>query len=202
MKLIYSPASPFVRKVLVLAHEAGISDRLERVNPGPLTPVNPNPEVVRVNPLGKIPTLVLDDGVSLSDSRVICEYLDGLHDGALFPAAGKERYRALTLQALADGLMDTAVGLRYETFVRPAEKQWDQWIDKQRERYHRVLDHFDAGISSAGDAPTIGTIAVGCALGYLDFRFADDDWRAGRERLAGWYDAFAARPSMRATEPE
>jgi glutathione S-transferase len=186
----------------VLAHETGLFSRLQLQNPGPLTPVSPNAAVIAANPLGKIPTLVLDDGSSLADSRVICEYLDAQHDGdKLFPA-GEQRFRALTQQALADGLMDTAVALRYETFVRPAAQQWGEWIDKQKQRIDRVLDAFEQAADGFAAAPTIGTVAIGCALGYLDFRFADDDWRGGRARLAGWFERFGQREAMRLTVPE
>lgn len=203
MQLYYSPASPFARMVRVLAHETGLADRIELVNPGMLTPVDPNDRVIGANPLGKIPTLVLEDGSGLNDSRVICEYLDGLHDGPkMIPADG--RFRVLTRQALAVGLLDTAVGLRYETFLRPEEKRWPQWIEQQQTRMDRVLDEFAAQRRSGelDTAVDVAAIATGCALAYLDFRFADRDWRPGREPLADWYQGFGRRESMHATLPE
>ena len=128
MKLWYSPASPFVRKVLIFAHETGLFDELELVDAA-TTAISPNTEVARDNPLGKIPTLVLDDGTSVFDSRVICEYLDGLHGGEkMIPEQGIERVNVLVAQSIGDGLMDAAVAVRYEQFLRPEEKQWDTWM--------------------------------------------------------------------------
>lgn len=202
MKLHYAAASPFVRKVLVTAHELGLSDMLE-LSPVTVTPVAPDETVTAANSLGKIPTLVLDDGSAVFDSRVICEYLARqAGDEALFPVDTAGRTAALTLQALADGLCDTGVALRYETALRPAELRWQDWIDAQRQRLARVFDQLEADWADYLDTLTIGTIATGCALGYIDFRFADLTWRDGRPRLAAWYQTFSERPSMRATGPE
>ena len=118
MKILYSPASPFVRKCLVAAHELGLDDRIERV-PVTAHPVNRDPSIVALNPLGKVPTLLTDDGAVLYDSRVICEYLNAQGDGHLIPSRAPERWQVLTAQSLADGIMDAAVLTRYETAVRP-----------------------------------------------------------------------------------
>lgn len=202
MRLHTNPASPFGRKVKVLAHEAGLFGRLELVDQA-VTPVGANDAVQAANPLGKIPCLVTDDGLALYDSRVICEYLDGLgHDGPrLFPAEGQARWRALTLQALGDGIMDAAVGTRYETFLRPQEYRWPDWVRGQQAKVTRGLDRLEAEADGLGERPDIGPITAGCALGYLDFRFAHDPWREGRPRLAAWFERFDARPSMQATRP-
>ena len=201
MKLYHSPASPFVRKVLVFAHEIGRAGEIELVSAA-MTPVAGDADLNRENPLGKIPALVLDDGTALFDSRVICEYLDGLHDGPRrFPAAGAERWTALRRQALADGLLDAGVLCRYETFLRPAERQWTDWLEGQRAKFRRALDALDAEADGFGDTVDIGTIAAGCAADYLDFRSLDDGWRATRPRLGAWLERFAARPSMQATRP-
>ena len=201
MKLYHSPASPFVRKALVAAHELGLADGITIV-PVAMTPVKSVPELDQGNPLGKIPALVLDDGTALYDSPVICEYLDTRHDGPrLFPAHEPERWTALRRQALADGLLDAAILCRYETFLRPQERQWTDWIEGQRSKFRRALDALDGEAESFGDTVDIGTISAGCAADYLDFRSLDDGWRGSRPRLATWLEGFAARPSMQATRP-
>ena len=201
MKLYHSPASPFVRKALVAAHETGLAERIEIVTVA-LTPVESNAELDEENPLGKIPALILEDGTALFDSPVICEYLDTRHDGPrLFPAGGPERWTALRRQALADGLLDAAILCRYETFLRPAERQWTDWVDGQRAKFRRALDALEGEADNFGDAVDIGTIAAGCAADYLDFRSLDDGWRDTRPRLAGWLEGFVERPLMQATRP-
>ena len=201
MKLYHSPASPFVRKALVAAHETGLAGRIEIVTVA-MTPVASVPELNEENPLGKIPALVLEDGSALYDSPVICEYLDTRHDGPrLFPADGPDRWTALRRQALADGLLDAAILCRYETFLRPEERQWPDWIDGQRAKFRRALDVLEDEAAQFGDTVDIGTISTACAADYLDFRSLDDGWRDGRPRLAAWLEGFAARPSMSATRP-
>ena len=204
MRLHTNPASPFGRKVKVLAHEAGVFGRLELLDEA-VTPVSVNEAVQAANPLGKIPCLVTDEGgLALYDSRVICEYLDGLgHDGPrLFPDAGDPaRWRALTMQALGDGIMDAAVGTRYETFLRPEAHRWPDWVRGQKAKVARGLDRLEAEANGLGGGVHVGLITAACALGYLDFRFSDDPWREGRPGLAAWFERFDARPSMQATRP-
>jgi glutathione S-transferase len=201
MRLHYSVASPFVRKVMAVAIETELDGRLEPVN-RTTTPVKPNADLVRDNPLGKIPCLVTDEGAVLYDSRVICEYLDSLHDGSrMFPGAGPARWTALRRQAEADGIMDAAVLARYETFVRPQEHRWSEWLEGQRQKFHRALDALEAEAADFGNTVDIGTITIGCALGYLDFRYGEEDWRASRPKLAAWFERFAERPSMARTAP-
>jgi glutathione S-transferase len=200
MKLYTSGASPFGRKVKIVARETGLVERIEQIDQA-LTPIAPSSAVVAANPLGKIPCLVTDDGTALHDSRVICEHLDGLHDGPkVFPATGPARLRALTLQALGDGMLDAAVGTRYETFLRPEPQRWPEWITAQKAKVARALDRLESEPAQL-EGLTIGTITIGCALGYLDFRFADDHWRHGRQRLAAWYEGIAGRASFEATRP-
>lgn len=202
MKLHYNIASPYVRKVLAVAIETGLRGRIELVE-RKMSPVSPDADLNRDNPLGKIPCLVTDDGLVLYDSRVCCEYLDGLHDGPkMFPAAGPARWTALRRQAEADGILDAGVITRYETFLRPKERQWDEWVRNQKLKMSRALDALENEAVDFGDAVDIGMIAIGCALGYLDFRYAADDWRAGRPKLAAWYEKFAERPSMTETAPK
>lgn len=201
MRLHSNPASPFGRKVKVTARELGLSERIEIVDLT-VTPVAPSDALNADNPLGKIPCLVTDEGMVLYDSRVICEHLDGLHDGGrLFPAAGPSRWRALTLQALGDGIMDAGVLTRYETVLRPEALRWPEWIANQKLKIARGLDRLEATAGDLAQTPDIGLIAVACALGYLDFRYPQDAWRDGRPELAGWFETFAARPSMLVTRP-
>jgi glutathione S-transferase len=200
MRLYTNPASPFGRKVKVLAHETGLFEQLEVLDEV-LTPVAPSDAVSTANPLGKIPCLVTREGMALYDSRVICEYLDGLHGGRpMFPAEGA-RWRALTLQALGDGIMDAGVATRYETFLRPEALRWPDWVQAQKFKIGRALDRLEGEASGLGDEPDIGLLTIGCALGYLDFRYAADAWRNGRPQLAAWFERFDPRPSMQATRP-
>jgi glutathione S-transferase len=200
MTLFHSPASPFVRKVLVAARERGIERLIETVPTG-VTPVNRDAAIAAHNPLGKIPTLVLEDGTGVFDSRVIVEYLDGLPGGPrLIPDGGAARLRALTLQALADGLCDAAVALRYETAVRPEALRWPEWSASQTTKIVASLDALERDwLGHLSASLDIGTVATACALGYLDYRFASLGWREGRAGLAAWHRGFAARPSMQAT---
>lgn len=201
MKLFYAPTSPFVRKVLVVAHELGLEERIERL-PGAAHPVNRDPAIVAQNPLGQVPTFITDDGQVLYDSRVVCEYLNDQAGGSLFPASGEARWRALTRQALGDGLMGAAILVRYETFVRPEDRRWDGWIDGQLDKVRTALAAIEREAASLGDQLDIGTITFGCALGYLDLRFADLGWRDGHPETARWFERFGARPSMAATRPQ
>ena len=200
MKLYYAPASPFVRKCLVVAAELGLRDRIELVTAA-AHPVNRDKNVVAHNPLGKIPTLITDDGSVLYDSRVICEYLNILGDGNLIPRAGEARWTVLSAQALADGVMDAAVLTRYETFARPEALRWQDWITGQLEKVTSGLDALESRAADFGDRVNLGTIAFGCMLGYLDFRFASFGWRDGRPKASAWFEWFGARDSMVATRP-
>lgn len=201
MKLYTNPASPFGRKVKVTAIEKGLYERTDRIDRA-VSPVAPDADVAGANPLGKIPCLITDDGQALYDSRVICEFLDQIGDGAtLFPADGERRWRVLTLQALGDGIMDAGVAARYETFLRPEPLRWAAWRDGQKAKVARGLDRLEATADELTDLADIGAIAVACAVGYLDFRFAADAWREGRPRLAAWIAGLKDRPSLTATVP-
>jgi glutathione S-transferase len=200
MKLFYSQTSPFVRKCLVTAHELGLASRLELV-PAVAHPVNRDRSVVERNPLGKIPTLVTDAGTVFFDSRVICEYLNSLGDGHLLPAVGEARFAILTDQALADGLMDAAVLARYESALRPEQLRWPDWLGGQLEKVSSALSDVEQRAAAWGGRMDLGVIALGCALGYLDFRYPDIGWRERSPSLARWYEQFAARESMTKTLP-
>jgi len=200
LKLFHSPSSPFVRKVLVLAHELGIADRIEFV-PADAHPVTRDLAIIAKNPLGQVPTLVTDDGVVLYDSRVICEYLNDLGDGDLIPADGPERYDVLVQQALADGMLDAALLARYETAARPEELRWTGWLTGQLDKIATGFLELEARASGFDDRVDLGTISFACMLGYLDFRFATLNWRDGRPNTAAWYEWFHGRDSMVATRP-
>ena len=197
MKVYYSPASPFVRKVLVSAHELGLADRIELLSCA-AHPINRDQEIVAQNPLGQVPTFVTDDGSVMYDSRVICEYLDSLSPGRLL-GSGENRWRALTEQSLADGLLNAALLVRYETFLRPQEFRWDSWTRSQLAKVDSVLDRLEAWAPQFADRVDLGTITVACGLGYLDFRFPDHGWRGSRPQLSQWFAVFEKRPSMQAT---
>jgi glutathione S-transferase len=201
MKLWYSPTSPYVRKVTVTALETGLHDRIERVAADIREP--PRADFLADNPLGKVPTLITDDGLPLFDSPVICEYLDSLHDGhKLFPVDIPARWRTLRLMALGDGILDAAVLRRMET-LRPEKEQSHAWIEQQKAKVVRGLDMLEREVPRFHRLVTIGQITVGCCLGWLDFRCygGAEDWRIGRPLLADWYSMFMVRPSMVATVP-
>ena len=199
MKLFVSPASPFGRKVSVLIAELGLADRIVQ-EPASVSPIARNADVARGNPLGKIPTLLLDDGSALYDSPVICEYLDHLSGSPrFFPGLGDAKWTALRRQALADGLMDAAILLRYEAAMRPEAMRWPEWTAGQSSKVAAALDAMEN--EAFGSGFDIGHVACACALGYLDLRFADLGWRAGRPKLAAWFATVNARPSMVSTTP-
>jgi glutathione S-transferase len=199
MKLHWSPRSPFVRKVMIAAHELGLADRLTCVRTVVAT-TKPHLELMQENPLSKLPTLALDDGTVLYDSPVICEYLDTLHAGAkLFPSEPKARFTALRRQALGDGFLDFLLLFRNEgERAHPSDVHLSTYNTK-RAAVLRTLER-EAG-DLARSPFTVGHIAIGCALSYLDFRFAKDDWRTAHPAIARWHRDFAARPSVKATEP-
>ena len=202
MSLFYSASSPFVRKVMVLLHETGQLDRvaLESVQ---LSPIAPSAEVNAGNPAGKLPALRLADGSVLHDSRVILDYLDRQHVGEpLIPLDGPARWRRLTLASLADAILDAAVLIRYETFLRPEDKRWDAWQAAQQDKIERALAQFEAeAIAELASHFDIAAIGVACALGYLDFRQPELNWRQRYPQLADWYADVSQRPSMQATQP-
>jgi glutathione S-transferase len=202
MTLFHNPASPFVRKVRVLLAETGQQDRVALQGCMP-TPVQPDAQLVHDNPVGKIPALRLADGTVLHDSRVILDYLDYQHVGnPLIPRDGSARWRRLTLASMADGMMDAAVLVRYETALRPPEKHWDQWLDEQRNKIRRTLVELEAdAIAELASHFDIASISVACALGYLDFRHPDLQWRDANPKLAAWYAEVSQRPSMLQTQP-
>ncbi len=198
MRLRFASASPFARKVRIAAALAGLE---KQVALEPTETREPDEAFLADNPLGKIPVLVLADGSSLYDSRVIAEYFDHLAGGGvLIPVEPAARFAALRLQALCDGIMDAGVSAIYEVRMRPEGERSPGWIARQRGKIGRAVDALEAAGGPLGPV-TIGEIALAAALGYLDFRF-EGAWRAGHPRLVGWLDDFAARvPAFAATAP-
>lgn len=199
MKLRFSPTSPYVRKVSMTAIETGLQDRIEHV---PTNVWDAATDIAQDNPLGKVPALITDGGEVLFDSPVICEFLDSLHDGAkLFPPAGGARWTALRRQALADGILDAAVGRLLEG-RRPEGERSNSWYGRQAKVVNLALDALEAEADELAGDVTIGHLSIACALGYLDFRFSDDLWRTTRPALADWLEDFATRRSVSETIPK
>lgn len=199
MQLYHAPASPFVRKVMVTLHETGQIDDVELI-PTQSAPVIKGTSPASGNPLGKIPTLIRSSGPALFDSRVICRYLNERAGASLYPDS--RLFEVLTLEALADGLMDAAVLMVYESRFRPEEHRSTEWVDGQWTKVSRALDALEAQWVSHLRGPLdVSQIATACALDYLDFRHPDRAWRTGRDSLAAWHSDFGTRPSMQATAP-
>lgn len=200
MKLFYSPTSPYVRKVMVLLHETGQLADVELVNAGG-SPLDPAPELLGKNPLTKVPALERPDGVTLFDSRVICAFLDDRARAGLYPAA-PTRWETLTLEALADGILDAALLMTYEARLRPEEKRMAEWVDGQWSKTERACAALTSRWMSHLAGPLdMGQIAVGCALGYVDLRHDARGWRRNNDALAAWFETFESRPAMLETRP-
>lgn len=201
MRLFHSPNSPFVRKVMVVAIELDIDARFELL-PCAAHPIKRDQSIVARNPLGKIPTLITDDDVILYDSAVICEYLDAIAPtGSLFPPSGSARWIALRDQSLADGMLDAGLLVRYENMIRPETCRYLPWVEGQMDKIVDCLQTIEANAAELRARLDIGTIAIGCALGYLDFRYPQLDWRRGCPVAASWFDVFGQRRSMLQSEP-
>ncbi len=201
MKLYWSSRSPYARKVMAFAHEVGLAGRIETVR-ALVSMTAPNKELMRVNPLAKIPTLVTGDGMVLYDSSVICEYLDTLHAGEkLFPADPARRWPALRWQALGNNMLDNLVPWRNER-LRPQAQQSPETLAAFELKIRNAVASLDTEADALARTPVgIGHVTIAVALGYIDFRFSDLAWRQGGQRIASWHDAFARRPSMQATLP-
>lgn len=200
MELYWSAASPYARKCCVTLIEAGLEGKVKLV--GAMgSPLDASGMPVAHNPLGKLPVLVRDDGCALYDSRVICRYLDSLGGGRLYPAP-PSLWETLTLEATADGITDAAILMVYESRIRPEEIRFAPWVEGQWAKAARALDTLEARWTGHLAGPfDMGQIALACTLGYLDLRFSDRDWRAGRPALAAWFAQISERPSLAATAP-
>lgn len=200
-KLYYAPTSPYVRKVMVTAHCLGLAEQIETLASA-AHPIKRDERIAGFNPLAKVPALQTPDGLALYDSRVICEYLDNHAGGSLFPRQGQQRWVALARQALGDGLLDAALLARYEAVARPADTQWEGWIDAQLIKIRAALAYMETEAAQYSTLPDdIGLITLGCGLGYLDFRFASLNWRADYPATAAWFAQFDQHPAMVATRP-
>jgi glutathione S-transferase len=196
MKLFYSATSPYVRKVMICAIMRGIDAQIEKI---PTNPHESPAALVAANPLSKVPCLVTPDGFALFDSPVICEYLDTVGDALpLFPASGAARWVALQHQAIGDGILDAAVARRMES-VKPQEAARDAFMLRQQQIVERSVAMLERAVP--GKLLDIGTIALGCALGYLDFRFAHEGWRTNAPRLAAWFEGITAERGFAETIP-
>lgn len=201
MKLLYGGLSPFVRKVMIVAHEKGLADRLERV-PAPVNPLQPLDLAIAVNPLGKIPALTLDDGTVLYGATVVAEYLDALDGAPCFFPSGAAKWAALRRNALGDGILEAGQLVRIEG-LRPEDKRWDDW---KKVQLLKVTNGLDAAEKEAADLATgtltIGEVALVCALGWFDVRLPDAaGWREGRPALAAWFETVSRKASVAATAP-
>jgi glutathione S-transferase len=199
MKLFYSPASPFVRKVMIVAAMKGLAERIQTVS---VDATKGDATLQSANPMGRLPTLLVD-GQPIHDSRVICEYLDSIGTGPmLLPRAGMERWRTLTAAALADGILEAALIAVYERRYRPENMVVQTWLDRQWGKINASLAELEKQPPTWGAHPDYADITLACALGYLDFRHGGT-WRAGHPKLVAWLNAFSAVvPSFETTKPK
>jgi glutathione S-transferase len=202
MKLSFSPASPFARKVRIAAIELDLIDKIEFV-PAIVAPGQPNEEYSRITPLKKLPVLMLDNGEVILDSYVIVEYLDSLAGGGkLIPASGAARWKVKSDHSLLQGMLDSMLLCRYENMVRPEPLRWQAWTDDHWNRawkgMARFEDHADDMLSRPLD---IAHIALTCVLGYADFRFADCGWREAYPKLDAFHEKMLKRPSVKISVP-
>lgn len=203
MKLVYAQPSPFVRKAMVLLEQAGQTGAVELVD-GFGSPVAPSDNAIAANPVGKIPCLILDDGTTIYDSRVITRYLDKKFNLSMYPD-GDAEFTTLTLEAHADAVLDACILCVYEIRCRDEAIHSAEWLTGQRGKVNRGLDALEKNwIPHLKGQIDIGHIAVGCLLGYLDFRVEMGgwgDWRTNRPQLTTWGEEFLQRPVMKTTAP-
>ena len=202
MKLTFSPASPFARKVRIAAIELGLIDRIEFI-PTTLTPGQPNDEYSSLHPLKKLPVLILDDGDFIVDSYVIAEYLDDLAGGGkIVPASGMLRWKVKSHHSLLQGMLDSMVLCRYEKMVRPQGLRWQAWLDDHWNRAWKCMAYFEKQTEMlARPQLDVAQIGLVCALGYADFRFADCGWRKAYPKLDAFYERMLERPSVKISVP-
>lgn len=198
MKLFYSNTSPYARKTRLVLREKGLEQGVDEI---PCDPFQEIPGLRQANPLGRVPTLVLDDGSALFDSPVICQYLDSLAaQPRLIPAAGPGRWATLRWEALADGVLDAAYDLVMER-RRPAAQQSARWIGHWTGEIHSSLGATEQQLDTLPETLCLSHLALAAALGYLDFRMAELDWRGACPNTSAWFAEFGQRPAMRATQP-
>jgi glutathione S-transferase len=201
MKLTFTPASPFARKVRIAAIELGLIDRIEFV-PTAVAPGTPNDEYSKIHPLKKLPALILDNGEVIVDSYVIAEYLDELAGGGrLIPASGPARWRVKSDHSLSQGMLDSMLLCRYENMVRPEGLRWKAWSDDHWNRAWKGMARFEQQTEMLSRPLDISQIALTCVLGYADFRFADCGWRAAYPKLDAFHQRMLERPSVKISVP-
>jgi glutathione S-transferase len=201
MKLTFSPASPFARKVRICAIELGLIDKIELV-PATVAPGTPNEAYAHdINPLRKLPALILDDGTVLVDSFVICEYLDDLAGNKLITASGAARWEVKSEHSMLQGMLDAMLLCRYEKLLRPEALRWQVWYDDQWDRAWQGFARFEAQPDVLARPLDITQIALACALGYADFRFPDCNWRNSFPKLAAFNEKMLQRPSVKVSIP-
>jgi len=201
MKLTYSPASPFARKVRIAAIELGLIDRIEFV-PTAVAPAKPNDEYAQINPLKKLPVLIADNGDVILDSYVIVEYLDELAGGGkLIPASGATRWKVKSDHSLLQGILDSMLLCRYERMVRPQGLQWQAWSDDHWNRAWQGMARFEQQADVLSRPLDIVQIALVCVLGYADFRFTDCGWRKAYPNLDVFNERMLSRPSVKISVP-
>lgn len=199
MRLFHSATSPFARKVRIAILEKDLDERIDVLACNPFDDVA---ELKAVNPLGKVPALILDDGSVLYDSPVIIEYLDGLSEAnRLIPPEGEPRWRVLRQQALGDGIMDAAVSIIVEQ-RRPDEQRSPHWLGRWQAAIERGLDSLETEVDGLGEGIDLGRVTLGSMLGYLDFRLPDLAWRDGHPKTAAWFATFSKRQSLAMTKPK
>ena len=200
MKLLFSPASPFARKVRVLLRELDLLDRVTEENVS-TNALASDPSVVAANPIGKIPALIRDNAPTIYDSRVITRFLNDTQGGALYPDS--RIWETLTLEATADGIMESALAMTYETRLRPDAQQYPDWIEAQWEKANRGISAVNnRWMSHLAGPMDMGHVAIACALSYVDLRHGSRNWRTGNDALAAWHATFCERPAMQATKPD
>jgi glutathione S-transferase len=200
MKLTFSPASPFARKVRIAASELGLVDKIEFV-PATVAPGTPNDEYSRITPLKKLPVLILDTGEVILDSYVIVEYLNELAGGNLIPDYGPKRWQTKADHSMLQGMLDSMLLCRYEKMVRPQGLQWQAWYDDHWNRAWSGMARFAARADVLSGPLTIAQIGLVCVLGYADFRFADCGWRKAYPKLDAFYQKMLERPSVKISAP-
>ncbi|MFD2204442.1 glutathione S-transferase N-terminal domain-containing protein [Kiloniella antarctica] len=201
MQLCFSPTSPYARKVLMVAMEKGLQDE---INITPMATFTTESDIWDKNPLGKVPALSTQEGTVLCDSPLICEYLDTLSEALpLIPRSGESRWQASNFHALADGIMDASIQRTVEKRLRPEDKKWEEWHEIQNIKINKALQYFETALTAGKFAKTfgIGEIALACALAYLDFRYADENWRKECPALTTWFEEISKRPSFMKTSP-
>ncbi|NVN88887.1 MAG: glutathione S-transferase family protein [Rhodopseudomonas sp.] len=200
MKLSFSPSSPFARKVRIVAIELGLIDRIELVA-AKVVPGEPNDEYSKINPLKRLPALILDSGEVIVDSYVIVEYLDELAGGKLIPASGASRWRAKSDHSMLQGMLDSMLLCRYEKMVRPQPLQWQAWYDDHWARAWNGMARFERNADTLSGPLDIAQIALVCVLGYADFRFPDCGWRKAYPKLDAFHEKMLQRPSVKVSVP-